>query len=166
MEQLNTLDDLFEMELRDMYSAEKMIVEAMPMMIEAASSQQLKQKFQQHLEESQNQIKRLEEVFQMLDREPEAEKCDGMAGILKEGEKMIKAQGEPNTKDAALISAAQKVEHYEISSYGTLRTLAQTLGRQKVAEKLQSILSEESRTDKLLSDLAERSSNVQAPQQD
>lgn len=164
MEQLNTLDELLETELKDIYNAEKQIIEAMPKMIEAASSSELKQSFQEHLDQTHQQIKRLEEVFDMLDMEPEEEQCDGMAGIIMEGEKIVKSKGSPSVKDAALIAAAQKVEHYEISSYGTVRTFAQTLGHNDVAQKLQQTLSEESNTDKLLTSLAERSVNVQAQQ--
>lgn len=160
---LDTLQDLFESELKDIYGAEQQIMEAMPEMIEAASSVELKEKLEHHSKQTEQQIVRLEEVFEMLDMEPEAEKCDGMAGILEDGEKMLKAEGEPHVKDAALVAAAQKVEHYEISTYGTLRTFAHTLGHEKVAEKLQQTLREESETDKLLTKLAEASINREAP---
>lgn len=159
MMKLNSLHDLFEHELKDTYDAEKMILEAMPMMIEAASNQELKDKFHQHMMQTRGQVERLEEVFDMLDMEPEAEKCDGMKGILKDGEKAIKAEGNPNVKDAALIGAAQKVEHYEISAYGTLHTFAQHLGYHDIAEKLRITLREESRTDEMLTSVAEKSVN-------
>lgn len=161
-EKINSLEDLFIMELKDMYNAEKQITKALPKMIEAASHKELKDKFKRHLEVTQKQISRLEEVFDMLDMEPEEEHCEGMAGIIKDGELIVSAQGNPKAKDAGLIAAAQKVEHYEISSYGTLRTFAHTLGYDDVAEKLQKTLDEESKSDKMLSKVAESSVNPSA----
>lgn len=162
MKDLNTLNDLFEEELKDIFGAEKMVIEAIPKMIEAASSQELKQKFEQHLKQTEQQAERLEEVFEMLDLEPEEEKCEGMAGIIKDGERIVKAKGESHVKDAALIAAAQKVEHYEIATYGTLREFAKTLGYEDVAKILETTLKEESKADQLLTSVAERAVNVQA----
>lgn len=164
MEQLNTLRDLFESELKDAYGAEQQMIEALPKMIEAASSSEVKMKFEKHLKQTEQQANRLEEIFDMLDMEPEAEKCLGMAGIIDEGQKTIKARGEGHVKDAALIASAQKAEHYEIATYGTLRTFAQTLGDEDVARILEQTLMEKSDTDELLSELAEGSVNIQAPQ--
>ena len=161
--EINTLRDLFESELNDAYSAEQQMIEALPKMIEAASSPELKKKFEQHLDQTEQQAMRLEEVFEMLDIEPEVEKCKGMEGIIADGEKVLKTKGEPHVKDAALIAAAQKAEHYEISTYGTLRTFAQTLGEDDVAEKLAQTLKEESSTDELLSHLAMDRINIEAP---
>ncbi len=162
MDKMETLNDLFEHEMKDTYDAELQIVDAMPKMIEAASSQDVKDHFRQHLEETKGQVSRLEEVFEMLDMEPEREHCDGMAGIIKDGQKMIAAEGNPMVKDAALIGAAQKVEHYEISGYGTLRTFAEQLGMDDIAEKLQTTLREERHTDRMLSKVAEQGINRRA----
>lgn len=162
--QLNTLHDLFVNELKDIYDAENQIVEAMPNMVDAASTPELKDMFQQHMQETQNQIGRLEDVFDMLDIDPEREHCDGMAGILKDGKKMISAQGNAKVIDAGLIAAAQKVEHYEIASYGTLRAWASTMGHDDIASILQKTMRQESFTDEKLTRVAERSVNAQAPQ--
>ena len=163
MKQLNTLQDLFESQLRDAYGAEQQMIEALPDMIDAASSPEVKNALEEHLKETQQQAQRLEEIFDILDIESEAEKCDGMAGIIDEGKKLIKADGEPNVKDAALIAAAQKVEHYEIATYGALRTFAEILGDDDVAEMLAQTLGEESHAHKLLSKIATSGVNEQAP---
>lgn len=163
MEQLDTLRDLFESELKDAYSAELQMIEALPKMMEAASSAEIKQKIYAHLGETEEQAHRLEEIFEMLDMEAGAEKCDGMAGIIKDGEKVLKAKGEGHVKDAALIASAQKAKHYEIATYGTLRTFAEILGENEVASILTETLKEESHTDKLLTDLAMAGVNMQAP---
>lgn len=161
-EQLNSLHDLFVTELRDILDAEHQITDAMPKMIDAASSPMLKSRFEQHLKQTREQITRLHEVFDKLQLKPEREPCEGMAGLIKEGEKVLDLPGYPNVKDAALIGAAQKVEHYEISAYGTLRTFARTLGMPDVANLLQTTLKEESGTDEMLTQLAERSVNKKA----
>lgn len=163
MEQLNTLHDLFESELKDAYSGEQQMIESLPKMMEAASSPELKKDFQKHLEQTKNQAARLEEIFEMLDMEPEAEKCKGMAGIIADGEKMIKAKGENHVKDAALIAAAQKAEHYEIATYGTLREFAKILGEDDVVQIINETLKEESETDKLLTSVATKGANVESP---
>lgn len=159
---VDSLNDLFVYDLKDLYDAENRIIEAMPSMIEAASAAELKQAFQEHLNVTKQQASRLEEIFDMLDMDPERESCDGIIGILKEGSKMAAAKGDPNTKDAALIASAQKVEHYEVASYGTLRTYARELDMDDVAEILQMTLDEEKDTDSQLTGLAERSINIQA----
>lgn len=159
---LNSLNDLFVHELKDTYDAEHQIIDAMPKMIDAASSQEVKDKFSHHLDVTRTQVARLDEVFDMLDMDAEREHCDGMAGIIKDGQKMVTADGDPNVKDAGLIGAAQKVEHYEIAAYGTLRTFANTLEMPDIADKLQTTLEEESRSDKTLSRIAERGINRQA----
>lgn len=159
---LDTLDDLLVHELKDLYSAEKMIIEALPKMIDTASSKELKRGFEKHLDQTKEQVSRLEHIFEMMDIEPEEEKCDGMAGIIKEGESVIKADGDPVVKDAAMIGAAQKVEHYEISAYGTARTFASMLGHEDIARELQKTLDQESKTDELLTQMAEGKINVQA----
>lgn len=159
---LTALDDLLEHELKDLYSAEKMIIEALPKMMEAASSPELKKDFQQHLEQTREQHSRLEQAFDMLDIEPEEEKCEGIEGIIKEGEKIVSAEGDPNVKDAGLIAAAQRIEHYEIAGYGTAHAFAGALGYEDVAQVLRQTLDEEWKTDKLLTDVAEESVNVKA----
>jgi ferritin-like metal-binding protein YciE len=161
---LETLHDLFVEELKLTYDCEKRIIDAMPKMIDAASSGELKQKFSQHLEQTRDQASRLEDAFDMLDMEPQTEKCEGIVGILAEGEDIVGSRGNPDVKDAGLVAAAQKVEHYEIAAYGTLRTFAQTMGHNDIAQKLQITLGEEKDTDKLLTEFAEKSANIRAPQ--
>lgn len=163
MKDLDTLNDLFEEELKDIYGAEHQVLESLPKMIESVSSDELKDKLEQHMQQTKQQIKRLEEVFEMLDLEPEAEDCEGMAGIIKDGKKMLQAEGESHVIDAAIIAAAQKVEHYEIATYGTLREFAHTLGHEDVAEKLEMTLKEETKADQILTGVAEDSINVQSP---
>lgn len=162
--ELNTLHDLFVNELMDIYDAESQIMEAMPKMIDKANSQELKNKFQRHMDETQDQIGRLEDVFEMLDMNPEREDCMGMKGILEDGSKILDAEGDPNVIDAALIAGAQKVEHYEISSYGTLRAFAKTMGHDDIATELGKTLRQESFTDEMLTRFAESRSNVKSPQ--
>jgi ferritin-like metal-binding protein YciE len=156
---LSSLHDLFIVELNDITDAEEQIVDAMPKMIDAASAQELKDKFQQHLEQTRNQIDRLSQVFEYLGVQPNAERCEGMAGLIREGQKLLQMQGEPSVLDAGLIGAAQKIEHYEISAYGTLRTYARMLGYDEVSRLLQQTLREESYTDETLTRVAERSVN-------
>ncbi len=163
MKELNTLSILFEEELKDIYSAEQMVMESLPKMIEGANSKELKDKFELHLKQTEEQIERLEDVFEMMDLEPEAEKCEGMEGIIKDAEKILKAKGEPHVKDAALIAAAQKVEHYEIATYGTLCEWAREMGHEDVAKTLDMTLKEEHKTDEILTAVAEGSVNVESP---
>jgi ferritin-like metal-binding protein YciE len=160
--ELNSLEDLFVNQLEDLYDAEKRITEALPKMADAANSRELKQAFQSHLLETQQQVARLEQIFGQLGREPERETCQAMKGLLSEGEQMIKATGDADVKDAALIAAAQRVEHYEMAGYGTARTIAQRLGHTDAARLLQTTLNEEGNADKKLTAIAEQSVNVQA----
>jgi ferritin-like metal-binding protein YciE len=148
-------EDLFREELEDLYDAEKQIVQALPKMAEAASSEELSEAFQQHLEETQEQVKRLERIFKKMGEQPGGRQCEGMQGLLKEGEKVISEISKSPVLDAALIAAAQKVEHYEISGYGTARTMAEMLGQQDAAELLEETLEEEKATDETLTDIAE-----------
>jgi ferritin-like metal-binding protein YciE len=159
---INSLNDLFIWELKDMLNAEHQIAAALPKMIDKASTPELKQDFQNHLKETEEQAHRLEQIFDMLGVPVAEEFCDGMAGILKEGQKLLMVDGKGAAVDAGLIGAAQKVEHYEISAYGTLRTFAHHLGRDDVANLLQKTLKEESATDSLLTRVAESSVNDQA----
>jgi ferritin-like metal-binding protein YciE len=159
---LNSFEDLFINQIEDLYDAEKRITKALPKMIDAASASSLKQALQQHLTETEAQVTRLERVFSGLNRTPERETCEAMKGLLSEGEEMIKADAAPDVKDAALIAAAQRIEHYEMAGYGTARTFAQRLGYSDAAALLQSTLQEEMAADKKLTEIAESSINVRA----
>jgi ferritin-like metal-binding protein YciE len=162
MKKLATLDDLLVHELQDLYDAEQQIVKALPKMAKAASATELQSAFRRHLSETEAQVERLEQVFTILGIPAKGRHCDGMAGLLKEGAKMIDEQAEPEVLDAALIGAAQKVEHYEIAGYGCVATYAQMLGRADVHELLVETLDEEETTDQRLSELAETLINVRA----
>ena len=140
MSKLNSLQDLMIEEIRDLYHAEKQITQALPKMIAAASDSQLKQSFQAHLQETEGHIKRLEQVFQLLEIPVKAKVCHAMLGILEEGKEMIEEDAPPDVKDAGLIAAAQRVEHYEMAGYGTVRTFALQLEMNEVAKLLQQTL--------------------------
>jgi ferritin-like metal-binding protein YciE len=155
MASMNTMNDLFVHSLRDVYDAEEQLIQALPKMEKAAGSAQLKSAFRTHLQQTENQKKRLEQVFQQMGMRASGVTCKGMQGLIKEGEEVISMGGEPEVKDAALIGAAQKVEHYEISAYGTLRTLAGKLGMMEAKALLQQTLDEEGATDHLLTQIAE-----------
>jgi ferritin-like metal-binding protein YciE len=159
---LQTLEDLFVHELRDLYSAENQLVKALPKMAKAASAPELKEGFEQHLEETKEQVSRLEEIFEMLGQKGKGVKCKAMEGLIEEGKEILEMDAEPEVADAALIGAAQKVEHYEIAGYGTARTFAQVLGHEKAVKLLQQTLDEEAATDKKLTELAESIVNPQA----
>jgi ferritin-like metal-binding protein YciE len=151
----NSLKDLFVEQLRDLYDAEHQISRALPKMANAASSNELKEAFNMHLDQTRTQIQRLERIFSDLGMAPQGENCEAMQGIIKEGDHVINAQGDPNVKDAALITAAQRVEHYEIAGYGSVRTYAKELGYNDAADLLQKTLDEEGNTDSKLTKLAE-----------
>jgi ferritin-like metal-binding protein YciE len=151
----NSLKDLFVEQLRDLYDAEHQISRALPKMANAASSSALKEAFNMHLDQTRTQIQRLERIFSDLGMAPQGENCEAMQGIIKEGDHVINAQGDPNVKDAALITAAQRVEHYEIAGYGSVRTYAKELGYSDAADLLQKTLDEEGNTDSKLTKLAE-----------
>ena len=159
---LRSLDELFVEQLEDLYDAENRLTKALPEMADAAHSSELKQAFQSHLRETEGHVQRLEEVFRMVGKNAKATTCEAMKGLLDEGEQMIKAKGDDNVKDAALIAAAQRVEHYEIAGYGTLRTFAERLGYDEAARILQKTLDEEGAADKKLSSIAESSINWRA----
>jgi len=159
---LNSFDDLFVEQLEDLYDAEQQLVKALPKMADAAHNSELKSAFQQHLRETENQVARLEQAFKILGKSARAKTCEAMKGLITEGDEVVTANGDPNVKDAALIAAAQRVEHYEIAGYGSARTFAQRLGRQDVARLLQQTLDEEGATDKKLTTLAEQSINPKA----
>ena len=159
---LNSLDDLFVAQIQDLYDAEQRLTKALPKMAEAAASKQLKSAFEGHLRETEQHVARLEKVFSAMGRAPERETCEAMKGLIAEGEEAIDANGDADVKDAALIAAAQRVEHYEIAGYGTVRTLAQHLGHKELAKILQQTLDEEAACDKKLTKIAESSVNVGA----
>jgi len=159
---LASLQDLFLEQLKDVYDAETQLVEALPAMAKAAHSPQLRTGFQNHLEQTRQHAKRLEQIFQQMDTPPKAKKCKAMQGLIKEGQEMIDQNAEPEVRDAGLIAAAQRVEHYEIAAYGTLRTYAQQLGKHQAVTLLEQTLQEEKETDHKLTQIAESSVNVQA----
>jgi ferritin-like metal-binding protein YciE len=159
--ELKTLDDVLEAELKDLYSAEKQLVEALPDIAEAASSDTLKDAVNEHLEETRGHVRRLEQVFEAIGVKPQAEHCDGMEGLISEGSEVAEMKGDGDARDAALIGAAQRVEHYEIAAYGTARTIAKQLGHDDAAKLLSETLDEESAADEKLTKIAE-SVNVAA----
>jgi ferritin-like metal-binding protein YciE len=150
-----SLRDLYLMELRDLYDAEHRITEALPEMAEASNSAELKRAFEEHLAETRNHVNRLEEIFRMLDVKPKRRKCKGIQGIIAEGQDLMDEDAPPAVCDAALIASAQKVEHYEIAAYGTVRTHAMRLGKAEQEQLLQQTLEEEAKTDERLTALAE-----------
>lgn len=152
----STLKELYIKELRHTYDAEKQITKALPKMAKAASSSQLRQAFEMHLDQTKNHIKRLEQIFEDLDESPKGESCDGMEGLIEEGSDLIDEDFDPEAKDAGLIAAAQRVEHYEMAAYGTARTYATILGDKKAASLLRETLDEEKETDLKLTGLAEK----------
>jgi ferritin-like metal-binding protein YciE len=157
------LQQFFIDELKDIYWAEKHLVKTLPKMAKAATSEELQQAFTDHLEETKEHVSRLEQVFETLNQKPQAKKCEAMEGITKEGEEIIEETEEGTaTRDVALILAGQKVEHYEIATYGGLVQLAQTLNLEDVAEILQSTLEEEKKADELLTSVAEDGVNYEA----
>jgi len=160
--EFNSLEDLLLNQLEDLYDAENRLVKALPRMADAATAPALRRAFESHLEETKHQVERLNTIFQQLGRTPERETCEAMKGLLREGEEMIDAKGNPDVKDAALIAAAQRVEHYEMAGYGTARTFASRLGYSEAARLLQSTLDEEMAADKKLTQVAESEVNVTA----
>lgn len=153
---IDSIDTLLTEELKDIYDAEKQITKALPKMAKAASSPELRQAFEEHLEITKKQISRLEEVFELLDEKAGSRPCAGMKGLLQEGEEVMKEDvDEEVLHDAAIIGAAQKVEHYEIAAYGTVRTFAQMLGNDQVVELLEQTLEEEKEADRKLTEISE-----------
>ncbi len=162
MAKLESLNDLFVDELRDLYNAENQLVKALPKMAEAASSPDLRNALQEHLNQTKNQIQRLDKVFQTLDVSERGKDCPGMKGIIQEGQELLKENASPTVKDAGIITAAQKTEHYEIAGYGSVCTFADQLGYREQAELLKQNLSEEKKADELLTKIAERHINKEA----
>jgi ferritin-like metal-binding protein YciE len=158
---LESLHDLFVDELKDLYNAEVQLTKALPKMAKAASSEDLRTAFEDHLTETEQQVKRLETIFKQVEANPKGKKCKAMAGLIEEGKEIIEEDAEDAVKDAALIAAAQRVEHYEIAGYGTVRTYAQLLGFDEASNLLQETLDEEASADKKLTELAQNI-NVEA----
>jgi len=159
--ELSTLEDLLVEELKDLYSAENMLIKALPKMAKAATSKGLKAGFEKHLKQTKVHVERLEQICEELGVSPKGKKCKAMEGLIAEGSEVIEADADSDVKDASLIAAAQRVEHYEIAGYGCVRTYANLLGYKKIAQVLQQTLNEEGDTDKALTKLAE-SINVKA----
>ena len=165
-EQENGLQELLIEELRDLYHAEGQLLKALPKMAKAAQSERLKEAFERHLEETETHVERLEQAFESLGEPVKGKKCQAMEGLLEEGKQIIEEHSESPMLDAALICAAQKVEHYEIASYGTICTWADLLGLDEVSELLKETLDEEKTTDETLTEIAESEINTQAVHQE
>ena len=159
---LDTLKKLYVEELRDVYSAEQQLLKALPKMAKGASSDELKQAFEDHLEQTKGHVERLEEIFETLDEKPTGKTCKAMKGLIEEGSEILKQDGEDSVLDAGIIAAAQKVEHYEMATYGTLRTWADLLNEDEAASLLQETLDEEAQADKTLNELATEVINPEA----
>jgi ferritin-like metal-binding protein YciE len=159
---LQSLHDLYLRELKDLYSAEDQIIKTLPKVIEKTTSPELRKGLEDHLEQTRGHVTRLEEVFQMHGETPRKQKCEGMAGILDEGAEMIGYDAIPAVRDAAVISACQRVEHYEIAAYGTVRTYALQMGHERAAALLQETLNEELAADRKLTEIANKRVNVEA----
>jgi ferritin-like metal-binding protein YciE len=159
---MNSLHDLYIHELKDLYNAEQQIVKALPKMSKAATSTELRNAFDEHLQVTRRQVERLERIFQRLDISPKGTTCKGMEGLIEEGEDMLDEDAQDMVRDAALIASAQRIEHYEIAGYGTVRTYARQLGYEEDARLLQETLNEEGQTDKKLTGIAESRVNVEA----
>jgi ferritin-like metal-binding protein YciE len=152
---MKSLEDLYLDQLKDLHNAEKQLVQALPKMAKAATSPELQQGFEQHLEQTRTHVERLDRIFSRLGTSPGRKKCVAMEGLIEEGQEAIQLEGDPMVRDAALIAAAQRVEHYEIAGYGTVRTFANHLGFNQDSSLLQQTLDEEGETDKRLTSLAE-----------
>lgn len=163
--EVNNFEELFWEQIKDLYDAENRIIDALPQMAQAAKHPSLQSAFRKHLSESEEHARRLEEIFSLRGKSEERETCEGIKGIIEEGQEMIDLDvANPALRDAALIAAAQRVEHYEIAGYGTARTFAEQLGFTRAAEILDHILREEEKTDQLLSELALNEVNPAAAQ--
>jgi ferritin-like metal-binding protein YciE len=151
---VDTIEDLFLDELRDLYSAEKQITKALPKMVKASSTQDLSAAFQNHLEETKGHVERLERIFEMLGKRGAGKICEGMKGVLEEGSEAISDSDKGPVRDAALIGVAQRVEHYEMAGYGTVRSLAKLLGKQEMVDLLEQTLKEEKAADAKLTQIS------------
>jgi ferritin-like metal-binding protein YciE len=163
---LNTMDDLLHHELKDLYSAENQVLKALPKMARAANNVELKDGFEEHLEQTKDQLERLDEIAELLGLKLGGHKCKAMAGLIEEGAELINEDADESVRDAALIGAAQRVEHYEIAGYGTARAIAKLLGHDEVVELLEESLEEEKETDMKLTEIAESAVNLEASHAD
>ncbi|WP_142785958.1 ferritin-like domain-containing protein [Changchengzhania lutea] len=159
---MKTLQDLFEHEIKDLYSAEKQLVEALPNMVKAASDKKLQEAFSSHLEETKEQFDRIHRICESLDINPTSTKCKAMEGLIEECDGMINEDADADVKDAGLIACAQRVEHYEISGYGTAVRFAKELGHKDIAKKLQTTLDQEYQADQHMDNLAQGRLNKEA----
>ena len=159
---LNSAQDLAVYKLQSIYDAEQQALQAYPQVIAAVSSQELKQALQQHVHQTQQQVQRLDQIFQQMGQQPGGQTCISMQGLIQEAQQLIQQGGAPEVIDAAIIGAAQAIEHHEIAAYGTARTLAQQLGMTEVAQLLEQTLDEEKQTDARLTQLAEQNINQKA----
>jgi len=159
---MKTLEDLLHHELKDLYSAEKQLLKALPKMAKAATSEDLKEAIESHLEETEQQFKRLEEIFDKLDLPARGPKCKAMEGLIEEGKEILEEEMDDQVRDAAIIAAAQRVEHYEMAGYGCARTFAQHLGKNDIADILQQTLDEEKAADEKLTGIAMQHVNEEA----
>lgn len=162
---MNSLKELYVEQLRDLYSAEGQLLQALPKMAEAVSHDELRNSMQMHLEQTRQHEKRLKQLFQDLGESPDGHECKAMKGLIEEGQELLSKKGsDPDVLDAGIIAAAQRIEHYEIAGYGTVRTYAETLGESDAVRTLQQTLDEEGQTDKMLTQIAERVVNRDAMQ--
>lgn len=161
----STLMKLFEHSLRDIYWAEKALTKALPKMVKKATSDELVQALEDHLSETEQQVQKVERVFEIIGKKPVSKTCDAMKGLIEEAEEMMKESEEGAMRDAGIIAAAQKVEHYEIATYGTLRTFAYTLGLEEAAQVIEGILEEEKNADVTLTQVAESTINIRAAEE-
>lgn len=159
---MDSLKDLYVDELKDLYNAENQLLKALPKMAKKASAPELKRAFQEHLTQTQGHVNRLEKIFKGLGEKPTGKTCKAMKGLIEEGKEIIEEDGDGSVLDAALIGAAQRVEHYEIAGYGVVRTFASLLGEEDAMESLQRTLNEEGETDKKLTQIAESVINIEA----
>jgi ferritin-like metal-binding protein YciE len=163
---LDTMHDLMIEELKDLYSAETQLVKALPKMAKGATTPNLRTAFENHLAETMEQVSRLEQIFELLGTSPKGKKCKGMEGLLEEGSEMVDEAGDDTVRDAGIIAAAQRVEHYEIAAYGSTLAFATLMGHSEIAELLEMTLNEEKAADELLSSIAESEVNSAAPGMD
>jgi ferritin-like metal-binding protein YciE len=159
---IESMEDLFLEQIEDLYDAEQRLVKALPKMAEAATSPALRQAFESHLGETKGHVTRLEKVFQALRKKPKGQTCDAMKGLIEEGEDMVSNTDQSPLRDAGLIAAANRVEHYEIAAYGSVQAFAKTLGNMEAAKLLETTLNEEKKADEKLTKLAENSVNQEA----
>ncbi len=163
---MENLHDLFEETLRDIYYAERAILKALPKMAKKASNEDLSSAFEEHRQQTEGHVERLEEIFKMLNKSARGTKCDAIEGLTKEADEIIKEAKTGTVRDAGMLAAAQAVEHYEISRYGTLRTWAEKLGMNEAAQLLEETLQEEKETDEKLTELAEAQINIEADKEE